>query len=209
MKKGQTSSLVVFTVILFVIGLIVNYVPFTFEGGKSLADYVAEILGINVTDVYFPNFIWWFLLPLVSTTAIILALMNFVTGWIITDKNLNLVIAFTWALIAILTPARYVVWGIFAFLGIWGIAVYGFIFIFGTYILARAFKRAPEKFMTLDIEAKRAQLSKRLTELIEEHSKAMNSGDTARASELARKIDSIKHEIEYLDRLSKEIATGR
>jgi hypothetical protein len=206
MRKGQTTSLIYFTIILFVIGIIVNYLPITIEG-KSLTEYMAEILGLNTQDVVFPNFIWWVLLPLISSTAMILALMNFVTRWLITDKNLNLFIAVTWAFIAILTPARYVVWGLLSFLGAWGIGVWAFIFVFGTIFLSRKFYKHPEKFIMLNVQQKIADLTQKEAELLKKHTELVEKGDMMKAAQIKTEMDNIRREIKYLQELRAKMAT--
>ncbi|MEM5882751.1 MAG: hypothetical protein QXQ77_00725 [Candidatus Aenigmatarchaeota archaeon] len=209
MRKGQTSSLVVFSIIIFIIGLVVNYLPVTLEGGKTLPQAMAETLGLNPSDMLLPNFIFWVFVPLVGSTAMILALLNIITGWMITDKNLNLVIAFTWALVAILTPARYVVWGLFAIFGAWGIAVYGFIFIFGSFLLGRAFYRKPEKFLMRSISGDITKLTLELDKARRELLKAQQKGQTEKVAILKKRVKDLEWALKEQKELERSFtATG-
>jgi len=208
MKKGQASSLVIFTIVLFIAGMIVNYLPITIEG-KTLPQHMAEILGLNTQDVVFPNFIWWVLVPLIGSTAMILALLNFVTGWMVTDKNLNLFIALAWAFIAILTPARYIVWGLFGFLGAWGIGVWAFIFVFGTILLVRAFYRQPEKFLVRSVTGDIVQLTRELDKARRELLKAQTAKnvDKEKVAMLKKRVQDLEWALKEQKELERAFAS--
>jgi hypothetical protein len=207
MAKGQTRTLIFFAIFLFVIGLIVNYVPIYWEG-KSLTAYLSDITGLPEQDLFFPSFIWMFMLPLIGSTAMVLAIINMATGWFVADKNLNLVIALSWMGVIMATPLRYLIWGIFTSLGIYAIGVWGFFFIFGSFVMARKFYKAPEKYLMLSSTKNIANLTAEYNRLLVEHKAAMDAHNYKKAAEIRRKMEDIQAELKFIERKQRELATG-
>ncbi|MEM7818931.1 MAG: hypothetical protein QW403_02190 [Candidatus Aenigmatarchaeota archaeon] len=207
MGKGQTRTLVYLAIILFVIGAAVNFVPIYWEG-KSLVQYLSDITGLPAEDLFFPNFIWMFMLPLIGSTAMVLAIINMATGWFVTDKNLNLLIALSWVGVLMATPLRWFIWGMFGILGMYSIIVWTVIFIVGSAFLTRRFLREPEKFLVLTTTKSVAELTQKLQQLLIEHQKAVQARQWKKAADLKSQIDAIQAELQFIERKQREMATG-
>lgn len=207
MGKGQTRTLIYLTIILFVIGAAVNFIPIYWEG-KSLVQYLSDITGLPAEDLFFPNFIWMFMLPLIGSTAMVLAIINMATGWFITDKNLNLIIALSWVGVIMATPLRWFIWGMFGALGMYSIIIWTVLFVVGSGIMAKKFLKEPEKYLALTTTKSVAELTQKLQQLLAEHQKAVQARQWKRAAELKSQIDAIQAELQFIERKQREIATG-
>ncbi|MEM5794291.1 MAG: hypothetical protein QXS48_01400 [Candidatus Aenigmatarchaeota archaeon] len=207
MGKGQTRTLVYLAIILFVIGAAVNFVPIYWEG-KSLVQYLSDITGLPAEDLFFPNFIWMFMLPLIGSTAMVLAIINMATGWFVTDKNLNLLIALSWVGVLMATPLRWFIWGMFGILGMYSIIVWTVIFIVGSAVMTKRFLKKPEKFLVLTTTKSVAELTQKLQQLLIEHQKAVQARQWKKAADLKSQIDAIQAELQFIERKQREMATG-
>lgn len=185
MSKGQTQTLIIITIFIFAVGAIVNFVPIA-VGNQTGIDFLSNITGLPKDDLFFPNFIWMFLVPLLGSTAMVLTVINYVTGFMTTDRNLNIIIALSWMGVVFATPARYVIWGLFLLLGIYGVGIYAFIFAISAYFLARHVRRHPLSFMVGQTEKNIGDLTKESIRLGQEYIKVFPK-DKRKAAEIEKK----------------------
>lgn len=207
MKKGQASTLVFLTVVLFVIGVIVNYAPIYWKG-KSLVKYLSDITGLPEDELYLPRFLWMFILPIMGSTAMVLAIINMATGWFVTDKNLNLIIALSWIGVMMATPLRASIWAIFVGLGFYSIIIWATLFVIGSYIITIKFYKTPEKYLGIITAKDVGKLTAKYNKLLKDWEDAMNARDYTKAAEIRRKMEDVHAQIKFIEAEQRKIATG-